>query len=156
MSRLGSLSGSDDLAGTSDRDFGLSMIWPTLKAVKGATRIEFPPELAGKHIFVRLPSGSYVRILGAPPSGARPVNRGRKVFYIPDSSADSFRIAAGPGRKIHPTAYVELGYEKLAAGLWRIIDLSDNQVIGPFFSTKQKLLANLDEFALSFGATPIP
>ncbi len=42
------------------------MMWRKLKHVYDATRIEFTPELAAAHCFVRLPSGFWVRTLGPP------------------------------------------------------------------------------------------
>lgn len=42
------------------------MTWPTLKAARTATKIEFSDEGYKAHHFVRLPSGRWCRTLGAP------------------------------------------------------------------------------------------
>lgn len=47
------------------------MTWLTLTSVMSATRIEFTPALAAQHCFVRLPSGKWCRVLGAPAANAR-------------------------------------------------------------------------------------
>ncbi len=43
------------------------MIWNTLAAVRCATRCEFTAALASRHLFVRLVSGKWTRVLDNPP-----------------------------------------------------------------------------------------
>jgi hypothetical protein len=49
-----------------------------------------------------------------------------------------------------PTRYAELGYCRLSANLWRIVDMSTDSVIGPHYATKGELLADLGNYARDF------
>ena len=55
---------------------------------------------------------------------------------------------------IRKTRYPELGYAKHAPDLWRIIDLSDGQAVGPHYKSKAELLGDLDRYAREFGVAP--
>lgn len=45
-----------------------------------------------------------------------------------------------------PTRFPEIGYERHTATLWRVIDLETGKAIGPHYSTKGELLADLGRF----------
>jgi hypothetical protein len=49
------------------------------------------------------------------------------------------------------TRFRELGYEKHAANLWRIVDAETNAAIGPFYQTKTELLSDLARYAKEYG-----
>ncbi len=57
------------------------MTWPTLKAIRDATRIEFTAALAARHNFVRLASGRWARVLGPPASDAVLIRA--RVYHLP-------------------------------------------------------------------------
>jgi hypothetical protein len=42
------------------------MTWETLNDVRNQTKVEFVPELAKRHCYVRLSSGRWTRTLGPP------------------------------------------------------------------------------------------
>ncbi len=48
-----------------------------------------------------------------------------------------------------PTRYTGLGYAQIARGLWRVLDCHDErpQAVGPHYSTRTELLADLDRYA---------
>jgi hypothetical protein len=55
---------------------------------------------------------------------------------------------------IHPTRFEELGYAKLAPGLWRVVDTSaGDAVVGPHYRTRVELLTDLERYATEYGAT---
>ena len=56
-------------------------------------------------------------------------------------------------RTTRPTRYPELGYQKVAPGLWRFVDLETGSTVGPQFKTKAELLADLARYATEYGAT---
>lgn len=51
--------------------------------------------------------------------------------------------------KIHATRYPELGYAKIRAGLWMVIDLSygNPAQVGPHYATKDELLADFTRYS---------
>ena len=53
---------------------------------------------------------------------------------------------------VRPTQFPEIGYTKVTDDLWRFVDTSTGAAVGPHFKTKAELLANLTEFASTFGA----
>jgi hypothetical protein len=55
---------------------------------------------------------------------------------------------------IKQTRYPELGYANYGRACWRIVDRSDNRVVGPIYKTKAELLADLDRYAAVFGCEP--
>lgn len=54
--------------------------------------------------------------------------------------------------KIRDTRYPELGYASPLGKVWRFVDKSTGRGIGPFYTTKAELLADLERFAAVFGA----
>lgn len=58
---------------------------------------------------------------------------------------------------IHSTRYIGLGYANTnpaGKAYWRIIDLHEcktERVVGPIYSTKVELLADLDRYAKTWG-----
>ena len=52
---------------------------------------------------------------------------------------------------IHPTRYPELGYTRVAPGVWRIVDTSTSRVVGPTYRTRLELLMDLQRYACGFG-----
>lgn len=57
---------------------------------------------------------------------------------------------------VRPTRYPELGYVNQQAGLWRVVMMETTTnsrlgTIGPYYHTKQELLADLNRFAAEFG-----
>ena len=54
---------------------------------------------------------------------------------------------------IRKTRFKELGYEKIKAGNWQFIDLTDGRrsQIGISYHSKEELLSNLTAFAAEFG-----
>ena len=49
--------------------------------------------------------------------------------------------------QVNATRFTELSYQRVRAGLWRIIDNQTGNHIGPFYRTKQALLEDLERFA---------
>ena len=54
---------------------------------------------------------------------------------------------------MRPTRYKALGYERQGRELWRFIDAATGAAVGPQFKTRAELLAALEMFAATFGAT---
>jgi hypothetical protein len=52
---------------------------------------------------------------------------------------------------IRDTRCPELGYCKLSDGLWRIVDNSTGNCVGPHYRTQTELLADLNRYARQFG-----
>jgi hypothetical protein len=52
---------------------------------------------------------------------------------------------------VRPTRYPELGYTQVDTRLWRIVDLSTSNLVGPSYPTMRELLADLERFATVFG-----
>jgi hypothetical protein len=50
-------------------------------------------------------------------------------------------------RKIHRTRFAELGYEHVARGLWRFVDMNGQAHVGPQYPTKDALLSDLTRYA---------
>jgi len=49
-----------------------------------------------------------------------------------------------------PTRFPELGYRK-TGNVWRIVDRSTGEAVGPQYRTRAELLADLPRFAEQFG-----
>ncbi len=47
--------------------------------------------------------------------------------------------------------YKELGWTKIDRNLYRFVDASTQNCIGPYYATKAELLADMDRFARDFG-----
>jgi hypothetical protein len=63
----------------------------------------------------------------------------------------SYRSDPPPAR---PTRFKELGFCCHAPNLWRIMDITDDPrgaAVGPFYRSKDELLADLNRFAEDFG-----
>lgn len=55
---------------------------------------------------------------------------------------------------VRPTRYPELGYRCDGPGLWRIYDMADKgreSPVGPQYTSKAELLADLGRYAKDFG-----
>ena len=53
--------------------------------------------------------------------------------------------------ELRPTRFKELKYANVTVGLWRIVDASTEQTVGPHYRTKVELLADLTRYAKDFG-----
>lgn len=60
--------------------------------------------------------------------------------------------------KPRPTRYKELGYDEVATGCWRILDLSGSEPapVGQQYRTRTELLADLERYATEFGCNGAP
>jgi len=54
-------------------------------------------------------------------------------------------------RKVNKTRFPELGFTQVTRGLWRFVDLSTDCEVGPHYSRKDELLADLSNYARDFG-----
>ena len=53
---------------------------------------------------------------------------------------------------IRKTRFKELGYQHIAAKLWRILDITDKPAaVGPHYTTRTELMGDLERFAREFG-----
>lgn len=53
--------------------------------------------------------------------------------------------------KVCQTRFPELGYAKIDARCWRIIDTSSGSAVGPQYRTRAELLSDLERYARAFG-----
>ncbi len=53
--------------------------------------------------------------------------------------------------ELRKTRFPELAYTNITPGLWRIVDTSTKQTVGPHYATKAELLADLERYARDFG-----
>lgn len=54
---------------------------------------------------------------------------------------------------VYKTRFSELGFAKVAPGLWRIIALEDGCAVGPHYARKDELLADLTRYAIEYGCS---
>lgn len=54
---------------------------------------------------------------------------------------------------MNPTRFKELGYVKVAPGLWRIVSREDGAAIGPHYPSKAELMADLERYAIEYGVS---
>lgn len=47
-----------------------------------------------------------------------------------------------------PTRFAELAYVKTGTALWRIVDASTGNTVGPLYTTKMELLADLPRYVM--------
>ena len=52
-----------------------------------------------------------------------------------------------PPNHVRETRYPELGFRQDAPGLWRVVDVSTGSSVGPQYSTRSELLADLARYA---------
>ena len=52
---------------------------------------------------------------------------------------------------IRATRFSELGYTHVTRNLWRNVDISTGNVVGPHYRSKAELLADLERYAALFG-----
>ena len=50
-------------------------------------------------------------------------------------------------KRVNATRFTELSYQRVVAGLWRLIDNQTGNHIGPHYRTKRALLEDLERFA---------
>ncbi|MHA1962822.1 MAG: hypothetical protein ACW99U_21745 [Candidatus Thorarchaeota archaeon] len=54
--------------------------------------------------------------------------------------------------KTYRTRFPELGYQKHANNLWRIVDRTNNNAaIGPHYASKAELLGDFTRYAIDYG-----
>jgi predicted membrane protein len=61
-----------------------------------------------------------------------------------------FAIQSSP---INKTRFKEIGFTKVAPGLWRFVDLETGATVGPHYARKDELLADLTRYATDYGCS---
>ena len=53
----------------------------------------------------------------------------------------------GKYNPIHKTLWPELGFTKHLPGIWRFVDMETGSSVGPYYPSKQLLLADMRDYA---------